>query len=227
MALDLETSGLNRERDRIIQYGIFGCNGTVRGCISHTAVVDAETPTGRDPRNLPGVPPAEVRAARPLRDGHLDVLFRALHRRIVIMHNGAHDWTFVQNEFRRHARMPPTPLLRLCTYSWARRARLPGSLVLSDLCQRFRVALPVAHHAWHDARATFYLAAVWMNDTTMWAHRPPGLLPQHLQTCSAYFLPPPTIWAGLPPLRKAAADLPDLEKYEFSSHWPQKTRTRR
>lgn len=194
--MDLETTGLNRERDRIIQYGIFGTTGSILGCISHTALVNAETPTGRDPRNIPGIDPKDVMHAQPLRNKHLDILFTALHHKIVIMHNAAHDWTFIQNEFRRHGRMPPVPHMQICTYNWARRARLDGFLTLGDLCHRFGVPLPVAHHAWHDARATFYLFILWLHDTKLWAARPTGHIP--LQYCSAYFLPSSTMWPAAP-----------------------------
>ncbi len=184
MALDLETTGLNRERDRIIQYGIFGTHGC-----SISALVDAETPTGRDPRNIPNVSAAEVKRARPLRESHLDILFAALHQRVVIMHNGAHDWAFIEQEFKRHARTAPEPRLRICTYSWARRARLSGSLILGDLCARFGVPLAVAHHAWHDACATFYLYTVWLNSPHMLPARPIDV-DAVVQGCSLYFLPP-------------------------------------
>jgi DNA polymerase III epsilon subunit-like protein len=127
-------------------------------------MVDAETPTGRDPRNIPGVSAQEVKNARPLRIGHLDILFTALDNRVVVMHNAAHDWAFIENEFFRHKRLVPRPLARVCTYSWARRAKLSGSLTLGDLCERFDIPLNVAHHAWYDARATFYLYITWINN---------------------------------------------------------------
>lgn len=185
VALDLETTGLNRERDRIIQYGLFGTHGC-----SVTALVDAETPTGRDPRNIPQVSAYDVRRARPLREVHLEVLYQALHQRIVVMHNAAHDWAFIEQEFRRHQREPPQARLRVCTFQWARRAQLTGSLKLGDLCRRFGVMLDVAHHAHHDAQATFYLFLLWLNTPELlpW---PRGIL---VQTNSLYFLPPSPPW---------------------------------
>jgi DNA polymerase III epsilon subunit-like protein len=178
VALDLETTGLNRERDRIIQYGMFGTHD-----ISCTAVVDAETPTGRDPQNIPCVSRMDVKRARPLRDGHLDVLYDALHGSVVVMHNAAHDWAFIKNEFYRHQRPAPTPTLCVCTYSWARRAKLTGSLTLGDLCERFNISLDTAHHAWHDARATFYLYITWLN--RLYDSRPPDHIV--LEWRSVYF----------------------------------------
>lgn len=188
VALDLETTGLNRERDRIIQYGIFGTDGCVNGCISISAVVDAETSVGRDPKNIPGVPKEELNASKPLREGHLDILYDALHMHVVIMHNAAHDWTFIQNEFIRNKRLPPQPFAKICTYGWARRAKLKGSLTLSDLCKRFGVSLHVAHNAWHDAYATFHLFLTWINDSVMFVYCPA----LKWKYCSKYF--PPKAW---------------------------------
>jgi DNA polymerase III epsilon subunit-like protein len=170
VAIDLETTGLNTERDRIIMYGIFG-TGHDSAEISVAAVVDAEVSVGRDVRNIPGITPDDVRAAVPLRDGHLDALFRYLHDAVVIMHNAAHDWAIVRSEFRRHGRAPPRPRMRICTLLLCKhRLRLPStdsacatSHTLQNVARYLRVPLTTAHNALHDARATFWVFIVCAN----------------------------------------------------------------
>ncbi len=161
VALDLETTGINRVRDRIIQYGMFGVDAMGRP-LAHSAVVNAEVPTGREPKNLPGVALVDVMQAKPLRVGHLDVLHETLHDAVVVMHNAVHDWTFVLNEFKRHQMPPPVPRATVCTLSWSRRCmRAPHKL--HSLCQRLFIAVPHAHNAFDDARATFYLWILMVN----------------------------------------------------------------
>ena len=161
VALDLETTGINRMRDRIIQYGMYGIDGMGRK-IACTAVVDAEVTTGREPKNLPGVALIDVMKAKPLRHGHLAILYETLHGAVVIMHNASHDWTFVQQEFKRHRAAPPVPRATCCTLLWSRRCMRPPHK-LHVLCQRLFINVPHAHNAFDDARATFYLMVILVN----------------------------------------------------------------
>jgi hypothetical protein len=53
VALDLECTGINTYRDRILQYGVYGVDSNGQ-TINVSAMVDAEVPTGRDPYRNPG-----------------------------------------------------------------------------------------------------------------------------------------------------------------------------
>ena len=198
VALDVETTGINRTRDRIIQFGIFGiqANGDM---LSLTAVIDAESPTGRDPKNLPGVDRIEVVQARPLRD-HIAAVYAALEDAVVVMHNAPHDWSFIINECQRLQHPCPRPKDIICTYQWARRVRTTTQLLtLGALCQRTDIPLLIPHNAYHDARATFYLWIVLNNlptssapHTSMhckskyWPPRQLDMLPQYLRYKSRF-----------------------------------------
>lgn len=163
VGLDLELTSFNRERDRIIQYGIYGVDvdGSV---ISISAVVDAETDTGREPENIPGVTHRMVRDAVPLREGHLDVIYQVLTDAVVVIHNKHHDWAFVKNEFKRHNRTPPIPIAIVCTlYITKHVIKLPGRHTLSALCNGFRIPLINAHNAWDDAKGAFCLYVLISN----------------------------------------------------------------
>ena len=183
VALDLETTGINRMRDRIIQYGMYGVDEAGRK-IACTAVVDAEVTTGREPKNLPGVALIDVMQAKPLRHGHLAMLYETLHGAVVIMHNAIHDWTFVQQEFKRHSATAPVPRATYCTLLWSRRCMRPPHR-LHDLCQRLFINIPHAHNAFDDARATFYLMIILVNSAKVVSQE----IKDWFALRSKYFLP--------------------------------------
>ena len=163
VALDLETTGINRERDRVIQYGVFGVEADGETEVSVHSLVDAEVPTGRDPKNIPGVRPWEVTSAVPLADGHLDRLFDLLDNAVVVMHHRQYDWAFIEKEFARNHHPVPVPRLICCTWEIARRVGISRPHTLTSLCQRYRISLDRAHNAHHDSRATFQLFVAFAN----------------------------------------------------------------
>lgn len=191
VALDLEVTGINRYRDRILQYGIFGCAAD-GGRIECSAVVDAEVPTGRDPKNIPGVTRQALRTAVPLRQGHLELLYFYLHDAVVICHNRHHDWTIIQTEFQRNHAVPPRPRLLCCTLDLCRfRLKVPPPHTLGALCQFFSIPLTVAHNALHDAQATFWLFMIVVNEYwDTWFVFQSVLRP--LWKCRSRYWPPPT-----------------------------------
>jgi DNA polymerase III epsilon subunit-like protein len=205
VALDLETTGIVRNRDRIIQYGVYGVGHGGR-VVCRTAVVDSESPTGRDPFNLPGVTRSEVRAARPVHE-HLDTLRNVLAGSVVVMHNQHHDWSIVCNEFKRCGQDPPVPRSTVCTLDLCKH-RLPVAAPyrLGVLCDRFSIQLDVAHNALHDARATFELYMYLVNRYwETWFRQQPlcGLFDLR----SPYWPPAPDfecLWASLLRARRAA-----------------------
>ena len=163
VALDLETTGINRDRDRILQYGIWGVEAAGGPVYSVSALVDAETDVGRDPANIPGVSRDEVRTATPLRDGHLAKIREACDKAVVVMHNRHYDWTFIANEFKRNGKEPPQPRAVCCTLEIARKVGLHPPHTLGALCNRFRIPLELQHNALHDAKATFALFVLLAN----------------------------------------------------------------
>jgi DNA polymerase III epsilon subunit-like protein len=163
VALDLECTGLNRNRDRIIQYGIWGVESDGETITSLSALVDAETDVGRDPANIPGISRREVYEAVPLRAGHLDRIYQACNNAVLVIHNKHFDWSFIENEFKRNLAEPPRPRLVCCTWEIARKAGLAPPHTLGVLCERLAIPLAQAHNAFHDARATFQLFVALAN----------------------------------------------------------------
>lgn len=189
VALDLETSGTNRERDRILQYGIWGVEADGETVCALSSLVDAEIDVGRDPTKIPGVSRIELYDAVPLREGHLERIHAVCDGAVVVMHNKHYDWTFIENEFRRNGAEPPQPRLLCCTWEICRKVEVPSPHTLGALCDRFGIALDLAHNALHDARATFALFLLLANrHWDAWFERQP-----RLRGCwrvrSAYWLP--------------------------------------
>lgn len=193
VAFDLECTGINTYRDRILQYGLHGVDtdGTL---IDVSAMVDAEVPTGRDPYRIPGVPEHEVQRRRPLRDGHLDTLRTLCDNAVVLIHNRSFDWPILHHEFLRNEQVPPRPAAVVCTLQLARTAlALPPPHRLEPLCERYGAELGTAHNARHDAEATFRLAMILAN--RYWEEPGVDTLRPYLATRSAHWLPPAHPWA--------------------------------
>lgn len=155
VALDGEYTGLNRRRDRFVQYGVYGVEADGETVIDAHAVVDAETDVGRDPSTIPGVRATDVTEAVPMRDGHLQRLFEILDGAVVAIHKEDVDWPLLLSEYRRAGMTPPTPYEIVCTLRLARDVGEPPPHDLRSLSSRLNVPLKHAHNARHDATATF------------------------------------------------------------------------
>lgn len=196
VALDLENTGINRKRDKIIQYGIYGidANHDILDC---GELVDAEVSTGREPLNIPGVTEEAVHNAVPLREGHLTNIYRYCHNSLVVMHHYQFDWAFILAEFKRNNRDPPIPKRIYCTLEVCRSIlRLNGSKTLQNLCNNLNIPLELAHNALHDAKATFQLFITLVNtynnylpDDFYYVGDPRQSL---WSVCSSYFAPHPS-----------------------------------
>jgi DNA polymerase III epsilon subunit-like protein len=182
VALDLELTGLNRERDRIIQYGLAG-NQIPGGWLGW--VVDPESNTGRDMSRIPGVSAADVANAKPLAD-HLDLLRLYLTNAIVVMHKSNHDWFFIEKEFRRLGEEPPVPQRMVCTLQLTKHIlKLPGIHTLRALCSGFNISLENKGNAKHDALATYMLFVILVN--RFWDSYFGTFYQYEFEWCSKYF----------------------------------------
>lgn len=184
VALDLELTGLNRERDRIIQYGLAG-NHLPGPDHWLGFVVDPESDTGRDMSRIPGVSAEDVASALPLVH-HLDLLRTHLTDAIVVMHKSNHDWFFIEKEFRRLGEEPPVPQRIVCTLQLTKHIlKLPGIHTLRALCDGFNVPLTNKGNAKHDALATYMLFIVLVN--RFWDKYFSTFYQYEFQVCSKYF----------------------------------------
>jgi len=157
--VDLETSGLNTRRHRILQLGlvVVDADGTVVD--QWSSLVKMRWPLQRvGPTNIHGISRSTLRGA-PCLDDALDELGRRMNGAVFTAHNAAFDSAFLTRAARRRPSDDPIRVglePRLCTLRMSRRLD-PGrdlSHRLGDVCQRYGVALERPHDALGDAAAT-------------------------------------------------------------------------
>jgi DNA polymerase-3 subunit epsilon len=157
--VDLETSGLNTHRHRILQLGmvVVDAEGTVVD--QWSSLVKLRWPLQRvGPTSIHGITRSTLRGA-PRLDDALDELGRRMTGSIFTAHNAAFDSAFVARAVRRRPGDDPLRLglePRLCTLRMSRRLdpRRELSHRLGDVCERYGIELDRPHDALGDAAAT-------------------------------------------------------------------------
>lgn len=157
--VDLETSGLNTRRHRILQLGmvIVEADGTVVD--QWSSLVKLRWPLQRvGPTEIHGITRRTLRGAPPL-DAALDELGRRMGDSIFTAHNARFDSDFITQAARRRRSDDPVRLglePRLCTLRMSRHLDPDRALShrLGDVCERYGVALERPHDALGDAEAT-------------------------------------------------------------------------
>jgi len=157
--VDLETSGLNTRRHRILQLGmvVIDADGTVAD--QWSSLVKLRWPLQRvGPTNIHGISRSTLRGA-PSLDDALDELGRHLDGALFTAHNARFDSEFLERAVRRRRADDPVRLglePRLCTLRMSRRLDPERALShrLGDVCDRYGVALDRPHDALSDASAT-------------------------------------------------------------------------
>jgi len=173
--VDLETSGLNTNRHRILQLGmvVIDADGTVFD--QWSSLVKLRWPLQRvGPTSIHGITRATLRGA-PALDDALDELGARMNGAVFTAHNAAFDSEFLSRAARRRPSDDPIRRglePRLCTLRMSRRLDPDRELShrLGDVCERFGVTLDRPHDALGDAAATaavlpHLLAAHGITDT--------------------------------------------------------------
>jgi len=207
VALDFEVTDINL-RGRVLQYAICGV-GDDGSVLEAHGLVDAQTPTGRDPARIPGVDLTALAQARPFCE-HADDIARLLTGAVVVMHNAPFDWRVLKREFERVGATLPRPRALVCTLWLSKHGlRLPiPRHRLCDVCAFLEYSPGVPfHNAVHDAWATLWVAlAVWQRWPTACARLMPGTRGL-MANRSPHFVPLA--------LRRLRLTLPDF----FDAHW--------
>jgi DNA polymerase-3 subunit epsilon len=157
--VDLETSGLNTRRHRILQLGlvIVEPDGTVVD--QWESLVKLRWPLQRvGPTHVHGITRTALRGA-PTLDETLDELGRRLGGAVFTAHNAEFDSGFLARAIRRRPIDDPVRRglePRLCTLRMSRRLdpEREQSHRLIDVCMRYGVRLDRPHDALGDAAAT-------------------------------------------------------------------------
>ncbi len=157
--VDLETSGLNTRRHRILQLGMVIVDAAGNVSDQWSTLVRLRWPIQRvGPTNLHGITRHALRGA-PSLDDALDELGRRVDGAVFTAHNARFDSEFLARAARRRPVDDPVRLAlepRLCTLGMSRKLD-PERLLshrLGDVCERYGVTLDRPHDALGDATAT-------------------------------------------------------------------------
>ena len=157
--VDLETSGLDTQRHRVLQVGMvtIDADGTVQD--EWETFVKLRWPLGRvGPTNIHGITRSMLRGAPRINDVFEEFSAR-LDGAMFVAHNARFDGEFLLRvaQQRKAGADRVAPLeRRLCTLRMSRRLdpERQQSHRLGDVCERFAVPLDRPHEALADARAT-------------------------------------------------------------------------
>ncbi len=157
--VDLETSGLNTRRHRILQLGmvVVEADGTVVD--QWSSLVKLRWPLQRvGPTDIHGISRSTLRGAPGL-DAALDELGQRLNGAVFTAHNARFDSEFLTRAVQRRPADDPVRLglePRLCTLRMSRRLDPNRTMShrLGDVCERYGVTLDRPHDALGDAAAT-------------------------------------------------------------------------
>lgn len=156
-AVDCETTGLDPERDALMQLG--AVRVTPEGMDGWSALVDPGRPVPLHVQRLTGIGPSRLATAGSAAAA-LESLKAFVGALPLFAHHAAFDGAFLRAALRAHGLSPlPSPV-----YDTLELARLADPLApshrLGDLSERYGLVLDQAHDALHDACATAALVAV-------------------------------------------------------------------
>lgn len=156
LGFDLETTGFDPKRNRIVQYALIGSDAD--GSVMHLeALVDPQMRIPHEATRVHGIHDADVRGAGVFAE-HAQAMAEAMEGAIIVGHNVERfDWPFLRMEFTRAGLPMPKPAAMLDTLRIAKRLKVPGRHNLGALCSRHSISLENAHTAGADAAATLLL----------------------------------------------------------------------
>lgn len=150
--VDVETTGLDPENDRVIELGVVHMRG---GQVEevYSKLVDPERELPPEVVNITGIKPEDLEGA-PTFAQVTEELQAALKGRIFVAYNLPFDRAFVRNEFLRQG-VEWDPAQCIDPLVFIRELhRDQGSKRLEAVCTRLGIPLDAAHRASHDAEAT-------------------------------------------------------------------------
>jgi DNA polymerase-3 subunit epsilon len=147
--IDLETTGLYTQTDRIVEIAIIRLDADGRDIGAWTTLVDPERDIGAS--YIHGLRSRDLIGAPAFRDIANQVL-AFISDSIVVGHNARFDLTFLHRECSRAA-IPWGPIQGLCTMTTLSRLRRTSGRSLVACCDELGVALSEHHTAMADAQA--------------------------------------------------------------------------
>jgi len=152
--VDLETTGLAADRDRILEVGLVVRRGA-RVLERYGSFVDVELPIPPWIQALTGIADADVVDAPPESAvlGDVARLVRDLRIDVLVAHNARFDRAFLERAWRLHELEPDLPPF-LCSLRLARRWIRAPSHSLGNLVEQLGIAARARHRALGDAEMT-------------------------------------------------------------------------
>jgi DNA polymerase-3 subunit epsilon len=154
-SLDLETTGLKSEGDRVVEAAVVRLNpdGVLR---QRSYLINPGYPIPAASMKIHGITDAMVEGA-PSFTAVLPRLTELIEGAILIAHNAPFDVGFIEAECARRGLTPPRPLAVVDTLMLARHVFRQPRCGLGSLAERIGLPLPGAHRALADARAALVL----------------------------------------------------------------------
>ena len=156
LGFDLETTGFDHRKDRIVQYALVGSD-TDGTHINLQSLVDPRVKIPPETTRVHGISNDDVRGMGEF-SKHVNEIISMVDDSIIVGHNVLRfDWRFLEVECMRAGVETPIPKGIIDTLVLARRLRIPGRHTLGHLCARFGIEISRAHQADADAGATLLL----------------------------------------------------------------------
>ena len=156
LGFDLETTGFDHRKDRIVQYALVGSD-TDGTHINLQSLVDPRVKIPPETTRVHGISNDDVRGMGDF-SKHVNEIISMVDDSIIVGHNVIRfDWRFLEVECMRAGVEVPKPKGIIDTLVLARRLKISGRHTLGHLCARFGIEMSRAHQADADAGATLLL----------------------------------------------------------------------
>nr|AIF13117.1 Exonuclease RNase T and DNA polymerase III (DPO3E, dnaQ) [uncultured marine group II/III euryarchaeote KM3_60_A09] len=156
LGFDLETTGFDHRKDRIVQYALVGSDTDGRH-INLQSLVNPRVKIPPETTRVHGITNDDVRGMGEFSE-HVNEISSLVDGSIIVGHNVLQfDWRFLEVECIRAGVEAPIPTGMIDTLVLARRLRIPGRHALGHLCARFGIEMSRSHQADADAGATLLL----------------------------------------------------------------------
>ncbi len=147
--VDIETTGLDRIDDRIIEIAIVHLDSNLREISRWQSLINPGRPSGAE--HIHGLTDAHLVNAPTFSD-IADDLARQLHGHRIVAHNAKFDREFLNNEFARAGRDEHIDAdVCVCTMDQSRIYLEPGSHSLRGVAERMDIAITEEHRGMSDA----------------------------------------------------------------------------
>ena len=156
LGFDLETTGFDHRKDRIVQYALVGSDAD-GSHINLQSLVDPRVKIPPETTRVHGITNDDVRGMGEFSQ-HASEIGSMVDDSIIVGHNVLQfDWRFLEVECMRAGVEAPIPRGIIDTLVLARKLRIPGRHTLGHLCSRFGIEMSRSHQADADAGATLLL----------------------------------------------------------------------